>query len=98
MPSRRGAKRQGHPTSFSAEQNRLLRAALRDLQRDRDLSQAAVGILIGVSQQTASKLLLSARAGMSYGTATALARVLGFAGVDDFFARHAVREVQAQSA
>jgi transcriptional regulator with XRE-family HTH domain len=77
----------GHPTSFSAEQNRLLRAALRDLKRERDLSQVAVGELLGISQQVAGKLLSPARGGLSYGTATKLARALGFEGVDDFFVR-----------
>lgn len=82
-------KRKGHPTSFTAEQNRLLRSALRDLKRERGLSQATVGDLLGVSQQTAGRLLSSAKAGLSYGTATVLARSLGFEGVDDFFARRA---------
>jgi len=44
-----------------------------------------------VSQQTAGRLLSSARAGLSYGTATALARELGFHGVDEFFARRLER-------
>lgn len=93
MPNRKTAKRQGHPTTFSAEQNRLLRSALRDLQRDRALSQADLGALLGVSQQIAGKLLLSPRAGMSYGTASSLARALGFAGVDDFFAQSVTTHV-----
>lgn len=82
------SKRKGHPSAFSVEQNRLLRQALRDLRRSRALSQEQVGVLLGVSQQSAGRLLSPARAGLSYGTATSLARELGFASVDEFFARH----------
>lgn len=82
-------KRKGHPTSFTAEQNKLLRASVCDLKKARDLSQVALGEMLGVSQQRAGEILSSPRAGFSYGSATKLVVALGFAGVDDFFARSA---------
>lgn len=75
----------GHPEAFTADQNAELRAALRELQRQHSYSQAALGAVLGVAQQTAGRLLRLDAAGFSYGSATRLVRACGFGGVDSFF-------------
>lgn len=72
---------------FDSRQNRALRLALLAVKRSRKLSQDALGELLGTTQQRVQQLLLTTTAeGFSYKTATALARELGFDGVDAFFA------------
>lgn len=81
---------------FTPRQNRALRAALRTLRQQRDLSQMGLGRLLGIAQQNAGRLLTVDDAGFSYDTATRLVRELGFAGVDTFFASKGIAE-RAQS-
>jgi hypothetical protein len=75
----------GHPEVFTTDQNAELRAALRELQRQHNHSQAALGALLGIAQQTAGRLLRLDAAGFSYASATRLVRACGFGGVDSFF-------------
>lgn len=82
-------RRQGHPSAFTSAQNRALRESLRALQADRKLSQAQLGVALGVAQQVAGRLLRR-EGGFSYQTATRLVRLLGFAGVDAFFVQRGV--------
>lgn len=79
--SRRG---RGHPTVFSDNQNRQLREALISL-RPKFPSQGALGVAIGIGQQSVARLLREEGAGFSYETATAVVRLAGYAGVDTFF-------------
>lgn len=76
--------RRPHGSVFTPAQNRALRAELRRIRGAYD-SQAALGSAIGVEQQNAGRLLNDADAGFSYATATAVARLAGFAGVDALF-------------
>jgi transcriptional regulator with XRE-family HTH domain len=58
---------------------------MRALVDRRHYSQRALGEMIGVGQQTAGLLLNNEAAGFSYFSATRLARLCGYAGVDTFF-------------
>lgn len=81
---------QGHPTVFTPQQNRSLRAALRELNRANKYdSQRELGRAIGVSQQVAGRLLAD-DGGFSYSTARNVVRLLGYEGVEDFFAKKGV--------
>jgi hypothetical protein len=71
---------------FSVDQNRLLRVAMAKLAETMP-SQKALGDALGLAQQNAGRLMRDRRAGFSYATATALVRLLGFGGVDEFFAK-----------
>jgi hypothetical protein len=78
---------EGGSSGFTRAQIDALRAALRawvEVQPSRP-SQAAVGDAIGVSQQVASNLLGTAKAGLKYDTATKIAILAGYPGVDAFF-------------
>jgi transcriptional regulator with XRE-family HTH domain len=77
----------GKKEVFSPEENSILRAALRKLREERGLSQEALGALLGMTQQTAGRLV-STEGGMGRVTANALARELGY---ND--AEHYLREV-----
>lgn len=69
----------GKPEAFSDEENAVLRDAFRRLRKERELSQAEAGELVGIAQQNAGRLLsATSRAGMSRTTANRLARALGF--------------------
>lgn len=68
----------GKPPSFSDDENRVLRAALRELQKQRGISGAALGRLLGTSQSAMSQLLGYERRGLSRSTANKLARELKF--------------------
>jgi hypothetical protein len=69
----------GKPEAFSEEENRVLRAALGRLQRDRGVTQRELGELLGIAQQNAGRLLsANGRGGMGRSTANHLARALGY--------------------
>lgn len=69
----------GKPQVFSDAENKALRAMLRRLKAERELTQVEVGRLLGISQQNAGRLLGSSpHVGMSRPTANALARALGY--------------------
>ncbi len=71
----------GKKEAFSAEENSILRSALRRLKADRSLSQDALGALLGMTQQNAARLLAptsKSPGGMGRSTANALARELGY--------------------
>lgn len=97
MVRRAGGVRKTQRTVFGGPQNRALRVALRGVKRSRKLSQAALGELLGTTQQNIGRLLTSALGGFSYETATLLVRELGFDGVDAFFAEKRVEAVRAAS-
>lgn len=78
-------KTRGQPRAFTDPQNAALHEGLRELLRRKDLSQAALGELLGVSQQGARRLMKFEEAGFSHPTATTLVRILGFSSVDTFF-------------
>lgn len=80
----------GHPSVFTSAQNKALRGALRDLAKAESLSQVVLGQRLGISQQVAGRLLGPSKAGFGYGPATRLVTILGFAGVDEFFAAKGV--------
>lgn len=87
------AKQRAARTSvFTVRQNRALRAALRTLRQQRELSQMGLGRLLGIAQQNAGRLLTVDDAGFSYDTATRLVRELGFDGVDAFFTKKGIAE------
>lgn len=67
---------------FTREQNAALRQALIALKYP---SQAAAAEALGIEQQNASRLLRD-QGGFSYATATRVAQLAGFDGVDSFFA------------
>lgn len=73
---------------FTPEQNKALRGALIIARDERGVSQAKLGEIIGCNQQNAGRLLRDG--GFSYGSATRLARFLGYAGVDAFFVKMGV--------
>ncbi len=80
------AKRKiGHPSNFTVQQNRALRAALASLM-GRFETQTRLAVAIGITQKNTSRLLIDKNSGFSYATASAVARLLGFQGVDAFFA------------
>lgn len=82
---------------FTKAQNRVLQAALHELKAEMDgagsYSQAALAKELGVVQQTAGRLLVDGR--FSYGPATALARRLGYSGVDALFEEKGVAHARA---
>lgn len=84
MNDRMSRPRRRNQTVFTTAQNRALRGELRRLREGYE-SQAALGDAIGVEQQNAGRLLNDGASGFSYATATAVARLAGFAGVDAFF-------------
>lgn len=59
----------------------LLRAEIQRLKESLGITQGGVGDLLGITQQTASKIL-SGDSGIGYQTATKLAEALGYDGVD----------------
>lgn len=76
----------GHRKVFTDAQNSALREALVDLHKKRNLSQTALGAILGIKQQNAGRLLKEDDDnGFSYESGTRLVRYLGFAGVDTFF-------------
>lgn len=83
------ARKQGHPSVFTPAQNRKLREELRGYSDRAGLSQASLGEALGVTQQVAGRLL-GKTGGFSYRTATRLAHLLGFDGVDAFFVARGV--------
>lgn len=78
-------KSRGQPRVFTDNQNAALHAGLRELQAKRKLSQAKLGELLGISQQTAGKLEKSDTAGFSNATAAYLVRALGYSSPETFF-------------
>lgn len=84
------AKRKiGHPSNFSVPQNRALRAALASLLGQYG-SQTGLAAALGIRQGNVSRLLIDKRSGFSYVTASTVARLMGFSGVDAFFASSGV--------
>lgn len=81
----------GKKASFSPEENSALRAALRRLQKDRDLSQEELGKILGMTQQNAGRLITT-QGGMGRGTANALARELGYRDADSFLLELSINE------
>ncbi len=81
-------KGRGKPDVFNVTQNRALRAALKELRRQYP-TQAALATVLEIKQQNVGRLLAE-KGGFAYGTATRLVRLLGFAGVDAFFADRGV--------
>lgn len=67
---------------FSGEQNAALRAALVTLGG----TQAEIGQALGIAHQNVGRLQRDDRSGFSYRTASRLVRIIGFEGVDAFFA------------
>lgn len=88
-------RKRGRPTVFSPRQNRALRVELTRLL-NRFGSRARLGDAIGVAQQNASRLLNDANSGFSYATATTVAQLAGFVGVDAFFRNRGVDEPSAE--
>jgi hypothetical protein len=82
-------RKRGHPTVFSAPQNQALRVELAR-QIARFGSQRATAEELGIQQQNVARLVNERRAGFAYSTATMLARLAGFAGVDAFFRERGV--------
>jgi hypothetical protein len=70
-----------HP-DFSEEQNAALRAALLTLEG----SHADIGRDLGIAHQNVGRLRREDGSGFSYRTASRLVRLVGFEGVDAFFA------------
>lgn len=71
---------------FSAEQNAALRAALQAYCDEHGISsQAEIGRLLMIGQQTAGRFMRQKNAGIAYRTATRVAILAGFDGVDAFF-------------
>lgn len=87
-------RRRGHPTVFSPEQNRALRNALKSLSTSYP-SQSALGEALGIEQQNAGRLMKDRRAGFSYSTASSVAQLSGFAGVDAFFSAKGVAQADS---
>ncbi len=77
-------RRIGHPRDFTTKQNRALRELLLTVY-ERYPSQDALGRAIGVAQQSAGRLLRG-KDGFSFSTASRVALLGGFAGLDAFFA------------
>ncbi len=77
-------RRRGRGPIFSKVQNAALRTALLALTA-RFPSQRSLGFALGLAQQNAGRLINDRRAGFSYVTACAVARLSGFSGVDAFF-------------
>lgn len=91
------AKRQrGQSTVFSTPQNQALRVELKVLEAKYS-SQRALGEAIGIEQQNVNRLLRDRRSGFGYTTATAVARLAGFASVDAFFVARGVVVPAAES-
>lgn len=81
----------GKPEAFSAEENKVLRGALRELREERQLTQAEVGRLLGIKQQNAGRLLgPSPHTGMGRQTANRLAEALGFRDAEEFLLERGV--------
>ena len=78
-------KKSGHRKVFGDAQNAALREALGELKNRKDLSQTALGKILGIKQQNVGRLLNSSTDGFSYATATSLVRALGYASPDTFF-------------
>jgi len=83
------ARARGKPDVFTVSQNRALRATLKAMHAA-GASQSEIATSLDVVQQTASKLLNDPRAGFSYASATRVAQLAGFDGVDTFFAANGV--------
>lgn len=84
--------RRGKPETFTPEQQGALRAALKEWIAEQrgagvHLTQEGIGELLGVVQQTAGRFLAHEGTGVSYASATKIARLTGAAGVDEFFAK-----------
>lgn len=77
-------RRRGHSTVFSTAQNQALRVEL-GRQIAKAGSQRATAEKLGIQQQNVARLVNERRAGFAYSTATMLARLAGFDGVDSFF-------------
>lgn len=77
-------RRRGRGTVFSTAQNQALRVELK-VQEAKYGSQTALAGPLGIEQQNVNRLARDRRAGFGYATATALARLAGFASVDAFF-------------
>ncbi len=80
---------------FSEAQNAALRVALVALEA-RYTSQVDLGKAIGVEQQNAGRLLRDERAGFGYATASRVAHLSGFTGVDSFFVAKGVAHARAK--
>lgn len=86
----------GKVENFSADQIQALKRAITRIYRERKLSQADLAkqlsekIGVEVSQQTVGLLVGKEERGMAYTTATAVAKFLGFVGIDDFFEKMGV--------
>lgn len=63
---------------FSDRENEVLRAALRRLRDEKELTQKELGELLGMRQQNAGRLVGAAKTGMSRDAANRLARRLGY--------------------
>lgn len=94
----------GKPDNFTSAQIGALRRALRDYhgrqavecaRAGKKWGQGRLGLAIGTSQQVAGRLI-SARAdvGMSYRTATFVAKLAGFETLDEFFRAQGVVDGQ----
>lgn len=81
----------GKHETYSEAENRILRAALRELRAKRKLSQEALGKLLGISQQNAGNLAGSVPSmGMGRPTANRLAVALGFPHAEELLLAHDV--------
>lgn len=86
------AGERGKQQAFTDEQLEALRSAMREWKsrpENEGLSQKEVGARLKVSQQTYSKFEAGV-SGAGYATATHIARLAGFDGVDSFFADRGV--------
>ena len=87
----------GKPESFSEEENKVLRDALRKFAVDNKLTQAAVGRALDIAQQNAGRLTGSSPfVGMGRKTANLLAVKLGYRDAEHFLKERGVlAELQA---
>lgn len=86
------AAERGKQQTFTDDQLTALRDAMREWEKraeNEGLSQREIGDKLLVSQQTYSKFM-GGSSGASYMTATRIARLVGFDGVDAFFADRGV--------
>lgn len=87
----------GKQEAFSEAENRVLRAALRKLVQEHELSQAALGKILGIKQQNAGRLLGPGRVGMGRATANNLARHLKYRDAEHFLLEHDVLAAMAET-
>lgn len=79
---------------FTDAQNAALREALKDMKARKGLSQAGIGVVLGIKQQNVGRVLNSTTDGFAWATATRLVRALGYASPETFFRAKGVALVE----